>query len=103
MNKLGGEIACTLDIAAAPAQVDPDVAALRPSKLLQALSESRDASLSLGIALVGVHQRCEAAHAIRLLRACDDRPRGCAAEKRYEFPPPHTTVLLAETCFFDIQ
>src|SRR6266436_5153374 len=40
------------DIATAPAQVDADVAVLRPSKLLQTLSESRDARLPIGIGLL---------------------------------------------------
>src|SRR5262245_40371151 len=62
MNKLGGETSRALDIAATPAQVDPDVAAFRPSKLLQGLPEGRDARLSIRIALVGVHQSRDATH-----------------------------------------
>src|SRR4051794_40618918 len=100
MNKLGGEAARALDIAAAPPQVDPDVAALRPSKLLQALPECRDTCLSLDIALVGVHQSANATHSLWLLRArshgtCGNR----AAEQRDELAPLHHSVTSSARAF----
>jgi hypothetical protein len=85
---------CALDVAAAPAQVEADVAALGPSELPQALPECLDPRLSLRIALGGVHQRRDAAHTVSLLRLRGARPgrrSGCrrAAKQRNEIASSH--------------
>src|SRR3954454_15243542 len=73
-----------------PARVDPDVAGLRPSELLQSLPESRDAGLAFRIAISIRHQHADAPHTVRLLRACPERPSSRrAAEKRDEIAPSH--------------
>jgi hypothetical protein len=52
--------------------------------------ESRYTGLSLRIAFSEVHKDRDAPHALALLRARRERPRGrAAAEKCNEFPPPH--------------
>ena len=55
-------------IAAAPANVDLDVAALLPAEFLQALRKRRDARLSFGIVFGGIHQYADASHPLGLLR-----------------------------------
>src|SRR5436190_22311005 len=95
MNKLGSETSRALDITATPAQIDAHVAALGPSKLMQGLPERGDARLPIRVAVVGVHQNCDATHPIRLLRARSERPCCRATEQRYEFPPLHSMTSSA--------
>src|SRR5260221_677644 len=83
-----------LVIGSTPAQVDLDVAGLRPSELPQALHESRDPRLPLGIAFGSVHQHRDAARAVALLGARRKRlkeraPSRHAAEQRNELAAPH--------------
>jgi hypothetical protein len=86
------------DVAGSPANVDADVAALRPAKLLQPLSKCRELRLSHGIALGGVHQHADAPHAPRLLRARRERPGDRrAAEERDELAPPHSITSSARS------
>ena len=76
--------------AARPANVDPDVAALRPPELLESLPERRDAGLCFRVALGKRHQHADPPHPLGLLRARGERPRRRrAAEQRDELAPPH--------------
>src|SRR6516225_2160550 len=80
-----GVSAIALDIVLAPAGVDPHIAALVPAQLLQRLQERRDLRLTFRIGGGHVHEHTYAPHALGLLRACRERPRGCrAAEQRDE-------------------
>jgi hypothetical protein len=96
MNQLSGETSGALDITATPAQIDPYVATLGLSKLLQGLPERRDARLSIRIVVVGVHQSCDVTHSIRLRprrgRPCHRR----AAYERDEVAPSHNLVSTVE-------
>jgi hypothetical protein len=71
--------------------------ALGPSKLLQALPERYDARLPIRVALVGVHQSCDTARPIWLLRPRRERPchRG-AADEGDEVTPSHNLVSTVE-------
>src|SRR5262245_35147069 len=73
----------------APAVVDPNIASLCPTQPLKVLPKSRDAGLSFRIALGICDQHADPSHLLRLLRACRERPRRCAAEKRDEVASPH--------------
>ena len=82
-----------------PARLDPKVAAVRPAELLEFLPERRDIGLSFPVALGICHQHTDAPHALALLRARRDRPRGRrAAEQRDELAPSdvacHVTLRL---------
>ena len=79
-----------------PAIVDPDVAALRPSKLLESLPECGDEGLSFPVALGIPHQHTDPPHSVRLLRARRKRPRGRTAEKGDELASPHGLLHHAE-------
>src|SRR5262245_16497198 len=73
------------------AQVPP----LGPPQRLQALPKRRRARLAFRIILRIVHQHCDPAHPVRLLRACRKWPRRRAAEKSDELSPPHSRTSLA--------
>jgi hypothetical protein len=61
------------------------------------LPERRDARLSIRIVVVGVHQSCDAAHSIRLLRPRRERPcHRRAAYERDEVTPSHNLVSTVE-------
>src|SRR5262249_17109558 len=82
--------AIAIDIVLAPAGVDPDVAAVAPSQLLQGLLERRQLDLAAWIVRGPVHEHTEPPHALGLLRPRRERPRYCrAAEQRYERAPLH--------------
>src|SRR5262245_57728122 len=82
--------AIAIDIVLAPAGVDPDVAAVAPSQLLQGLLECRQLDLAAWIVRGPVHEHTEPPHALGLLRARRERPSGyTAADKCDEVPPPH--------------
>src|SRR6188472_3128335 len=94
MNQLGSETSRALDITATPAQIQAHVAAVGPSKLLQGLPERRNARLPIRVAIVGVHQSCDATHPIWLLRPRRERPcRRGAAYEGDEVTPSHNLVL----------
>ena len=57
-----------------PASVDPEVAALRPSELLESLPECCDEGLSFRVALGIPHQHADAPHAVGLLRTRGEGP-----------------------------
>src|SRR5215470_15860203 len=73
-----------------PLRIDQHASAVGPPELLECCSERCEASVPLRIALGESHQRADAPHPIRPLRARRERPRGyTAADKCDEFPPPH--------------
>src|SRR5258706_2734390 len=81
---VASSIACT------PAGVDPHVAAVGPAQLLQPLRERCDAGLPLQIVRGEWHEHADVPHALALLRAGRERPRGRrTAEQRDELAPPH--------------
>src|SRR5215831_8864840 len=83
-------------IASPPADVDAHVAADGPARFLQTLQECREAGLSLRIFRGEIHQHPDAPHALALLRARRERPRGRRpAEQRDEFAPPHSITSSA--------
>src|SRR5262245_42112358 len=64
--------------------VNTDIAAYRPSTLLEPLPECREAGPCFRIVLGKAHQHADPPHLVGLLRARRERPRGRAAEKRDE-------------------
>src|SRR5262249_39377134 len=83
------------DIARRPMPVDAQVLPVGPTQRLQALPKRRGARLSFRIILRIVHQHCDPAHPVRLLRACRNGPGGRTAEKSDELSPPHSRTSLA--------
>jgi hypothetical protein len=79
--------ASAIGTAGGPAVVDPHVAAVDPTQLLQSLQERRDASLGYRMVLAERHEHANAPHPLRLLRPCRERPRCRAAEQRDELAP----------------
>src|SRR6266487_1772802 len=76
--------------------VDAQVLSLAPTERLQALPKGRRARLSFWIILRIVHQHCDPAHPVGLLRACRERPQDRrAAEKSDELSPLHSRTSLA--------
>src|SRR5262245_28547708 len=76
--------------------VDPYVAALGPSQFLQSLTEGCDASLTFRIVRRYVHKYSDPPHALALLRARRERPRGhSTAEHGYESAPVHSITSSA--------
>src|SRR5262249_55132115 len=76
----------------APTILDPQIAAVRPTQLLQRVAEHRDARLDFTISLGKHDQRPDAPNTIALLRP--RRRRRCnrcrrAGDKYDEFPSPH--------------
>src|SRR6516164_4466856 len=87
-----------LCVAPAPTKVDTHVTADRPARFLQPLQERRETRLSFRVVRGEIHEHADAAHALALLRACDERPR-CrrAAEERDEVPPVHSITSSTAT------
>src|SRR5262249_4799785 len=85
------------NIACAPTSVDPNVAAIRPSQLLQSTHKRRQADRRFRVVPGQVHEHADAAHPLALLRARRERPSGCAAEQRYETAPLHSITSSAAT------
>ena len=69
--------------------VNSDVAAFYPTKLPKPLPEPREAGLCFWVILGVPDQHSDRRHLIGLLRACRERPRCRAAEKRYELAPSY--------------
>ena len=88
-----------------PANVDLDVVALDPPKLLKSLPECGYVSLKFWVALRMCHKHANTPHAISwLLRVRDERP--CcrsAAEKRDEIPSPHEAFPTRRTTTYHIE
>src|SRR5262249_28269205 len=95
-NEFAGVESAAIGIAAAPAKLDPYVAAVRPSQFLRLLQECRDAPLALRVVLGEDGEHADPAHLVgRLLRARRERPRSGAAEKRHELAPFHSITSSA--------
>jgi hypothetical protein len=87
-QQLGGVILEAAGIASGPTQVDPQIAALSPSQLLQSRAQCGDTLLPERIAFGGHHKHAEPPYLLRLLRARRERPRECcAAQSGYKSPP----------------
>jgi hypothetical protein len=71
LHRIGAQ---ALGIAAAPANIDPYIAAIIPSELLKAVSQGRHPALRVGIALQWRYQHADPPHPLGLLRACGERP-----------------------------
>ena len=94
-----GVAAPALGVAAGPADVDAQVAADDPARLLQALLERREACLPFRIVGGGVYENADATHA--LLRARGKRHRGRPAKHRKKFTPTtHVFCPLKRTTLF---
>jgi hypothetical protein len=78
-----------IDVAACPADVDPDVAAIGPFELGEPSLECRRAQLPLLIALGIRHQHADTSHRSVLLRPRHHRPHRRATKPRDEFPSSH--------------
>ena len=84
------ELLHQLRVQCRPAIVDPNVAALRPPKLLESLPECGDEGLSFPVALGKPHQHTDPSHTVGLLRARRNRRRDRRANKREELAPSHS-------------
>src|SRR5262249_35736869 len=95
-NQFRRLFANALGIAHGPAIFDARVAAVGPTKLLQALRESGEPGLTFRIIGGEIHEHADAPHRLALLRARRERPR-CrrAAEQRDEGAPPHSITSSA--------
>src|SRR5262249_6499887 len=79
-----------INVAIGPTMVDPHVATVRPTQLLQRLNKCCEIGLRFTIGFVPPHQYADPAHQLRLLRARRERPRHRRpAEQRDELAPPH--------------
>src|SRR5262245_42635216 len=67
----------------------------RPARLMQDLLERGEAGLTIWIVRGRVHEHADAPHSLALLRACPERPRGCAAEECDELAAFHSSVSRA--------
>src|SRR5262249_23646850 len=83
-NQLSCERLDSIRISSAPAIVDPNVAALRPPKLLESLPECGDEDLLFPVALHQPHQHTDPAHYVELLRARRERPSNCGASNNFD-------------------
>ena len=76
-----------------PIDIRMHVAASRPPELLEPFPECSDLGLRFRIALGERNQHTDASHALGLLCAGGERPRGSrTAEKRDELPSPHVPL-----------
>src|SRR5512144_1668003 len=77
-------------ITTTPALIDLQISALSPPHLLQRLFQRLDADLSFRVTLGVLYEHADAPHPLSLLRARDERPRGCrTANKRDELAASH--------------
>src|SRR5262249_57688430 len=78
--------------ARAPAPINVEVFAIDPSNFVKRLRECPHVRLARRIGLSTVHEHTKPLHPLRLLRACRQRPRGRAADKRAELPAFHHSI-----------
>src|SRR5262249_38074451 len=91
-----GVLANVVGVAHAPAMIDPQVAAVGPTRLLQRLQERRVICLSVGIVRsAAAGEPADPPHLLALLRSRRERPRSRAAEQRYELATPHSITSSA--------
>src|SRR5262249_8661334 len=83
------------NIACAPTSVDPNIAAICPSQLLQSTHKRRQADRRFRVVLGPVHEHADAPHALALLRPHRERPRRRAAEQRDELAAFHSMTSSA--------
>jgi hypothetical protein len=69
-------------VAGGPTKVDPDVAAVDPSKRFKSLLDDRDTTLRFWITFGEHQEHADPPHALDLLRARPERPRSHTAEQR---------------------
>jgi len=86
-DQFRGKCAIALGVTCAPADVDADVATLRPPQLLQPLQKRRETDLPCRIVRRDTQQHANAPHPLALLRPRRERPRRRATEKRDEVAP----------------
>src|SRR5262249_36744541 len=80
-------------VAAVPPKVYPHVAAIGPTQARKRLCERGNVNLPHGIVFVPRHEQADPPHAVALLRARRERPRGDrAAEERDEVAPPNHSI-----------
>src|SRR5262249_1506928 len=95
-DQLRGVSAKAIEIARAPAVLDPHVTADTPAQFGQSLRESRNVFESCRIALDRAHKHTDAPHPLTLLRVSRKRPRRRrAAEQRYELAALHSITSSA--------
>src|SRR5262249_49934013 len=94
-NQFRRLFANALGIAHGPAIFDARVAAVGPTKLLQALRESGEPGLTFRIVGGQIHEHADSPHALALLRARRERPRCGAAEQCDDLPPLHVWMAPA--------
>src|SRR5262249_6922123 len=76
IHQLGCVSPPAIGIGTGPAQLDPDIVAVDPAELLEALLERRDKGLPFGIPLrTAARQETDPTHLIGLLRPRCERPR----------------------------
>src|SRR5262249_10489007 len=81
-----------------PSIIDPQVVAIRPTQLLQALKERCQTSLPFRTVCGHAHQHTDSPHPLGLLRPRRDRPCRRAAEQCDELAPPdHLITSSART------
>src|SRR5262245_23154911 len=89
-------LAIAVNPARSPTEVDSQVAAHRPTELLQPLQERCEASLVVGIVRIPRHEHTDPPHPLRLLRARREWPRGRrSADQRYELAALHSITSSA--------
>src|SRR5262249_33831212 len=91
IHQLGCVSSPAIGIGTGPAQLDPDIVAVDPAELLEALLERRDKGLPFGIPLqTAARQETDPTHLIGLLRLRHERPRRRrASDERDEVAPLH--------------
>src|SRR5207244_8241888 len=95
-HQLGGVLANPIGVTDAPADIDADIAALRPAQLRELLQEGGEARLKFRVVGAGRHEHANASHPLGLLRARRARPSYCrAAEKRDELAADHSITSSA--------
>src|SRR5262249_6143496 len=94
-DQFGRGFASAIGIACRPTVVDPHVAAVNPTQLLQSLQEGREAGLGYRMVLAEWHEHADAPHALALLRVCRKWPRRRATEQGHEFASSHSITSSA--------
>src|SRR5215471_17328776 len=101
-DKLFCECAQQIDIAAAPAHVDPHIAAFGPAELGKMPREFREQRLTFQVGRGPTHEHTDPPNLTGLLRAHSERPcRRRAADKRDKLASPHSitsSVVVSHAC-----
>src|SRR6516164_2488629 len=95
-HQLFGESPYPIDVASAPTNLHPQVAAVDPSQFREPLRESGELSLPLGITFGQAEQYADAPHTAGILRARCLRPQSSrTTDERDKFAPPHSITSSA--------